>query len=161
MGQIVYEPAVQQEFVDHPYNPRLDSEAVARLASLEERCGGQSWAADKIYINADTGQRLWLVDEDYYDDRFNDDPVLLSSQPRYFRKADLLPARAEEEIEEPEMIDVRDIPPVDDDASRTSAPANEANAERPGELPRGSIVIKPTGRTTADRTSDKGDRVTD
>src|SRR5687767_12354413 len=61
IGQVIYEAPVIREFVDHPYNPRLSPDAVARLASLQEPAG-QQWAVDKIYFNSATGERVWPVE---------------------------------------------------------------------------------------------------
>lgn len=102
-AQVIFYPPVAREFVDHPYNPRLDSDAVNRLRSLEE--AGRRWDEPSDYIDVTTGQRLWAVD----DQREYGRRTWLSDQPLYFRKADLLPRVAAPEGHDDEMIDVRDL----------------------------------------------------
>jgi len=149
MAQVIYYPPVVREFVDHPYNPRLTSDQVDRLRSLQEPAG-QVWGNEEVFIRASDGRRVWPVerDEDRYGHR-----EFLSDQPLYFRKSDLLPEE-HAEVSEPEMTDVRDLA---EPASQT-VPATQP--ARVGEPPKGTIVIIPKGQKPV-ATSDKGDRVSD
>lgn len=167
-AQVIFYPPVVREFVDHPFNPELDPRAVARLASLLEPCGMFWPAANGVFINAETGERIWPLDTEFHE-RFGD-RMILSSQPLYFRKADLLPAPPAEEMNcaearEPEMVDVRDLaaapasapPPATQPAGADDDDDNDnATADRNASSPRGSIVIKPYRRAPA---SDNADRM--
>jgi len=152
MAQVIYYPPVIREFVDHPYNPRLKSDQVDRLRSLQEPCG-QVWGDEEVFVRASDGRRMWPVYRDQYKYGHRE---RLMDQPLYFRKSELLPKAAcnADDATEPEMTDVRDLA----EPAKATAPATQPT--RAGDLPRGAIVIIPKGQKPAP-TSDKGDRVSD